>query len=262
MSSTQLNTTDNIVIQEILASEVSQERSKQLDIEEEKFQEGLLQSGWEGKLHCAAAGYMSRPLLYKNGLASYIYQAVETSDSVENILGTYVVSVKDIWFDGQKMALVFGYLARVLPAARNKGLGQRFFVELAKECTLKGIHISAGVIACTNVPQLRANIKTSAQTGQGFLGEQGIYVLSKESFPTIPIPADIAVQRIDSVEEIDALHEHIFGKDEIGFLGEQGIYVLSKESFPTIPIPADIAVQRIDSVEEIDALHEHIFGKD
>lgn len=121
---------DEISIVTLVVSDVSAELSATLDEQEETFQKDLEQQGregegWAARFHCAAQGYLPRPRLYGKGQGSYLCYALHN----EKCVGSYVLSTRDVWFQQEKLSLCYGYLARVSPAYRGKGLNLRFYAE-------------------------------------------------------------------------------------------------------------------------------------
>ena len=207
-----------------VVSEITPEVAVELDQMESDFQkeleeEGRGEGGWQGKFHCAAEGYMPRPRLYDEGRGSFIFEA-RSSASPSSLMGAYVISMRRVFWEGKELSLVYGYFARVLPAARGQGLNVKFYSIMTKFCISKGFHFALGVIARDNISSLKGQLRSNPATGYDFFAEQVLYVLPTSATTTMnpPSVADAVRSELSDVGDAAALFARIYDHDGLSLV--------------------------------------------
>ncbi|MDP2437411.1 MAG: hypothetical protein Q8P67_16830 [archaeon] len=205
----------SVEIQALDMAEIGAELSDFLNELERRFQDQLEENGrgehgWAGRLHCAADGYLKRPLLYEK---SWVFRAVLSSGEHRWHGGSYVVSQRQQWVGGRVQQHVFGYLARIPEEARSLGIGGRFFLHIHDFFSQDG-QLGSGIVARDNHASLKMTMRSGSVVGMQFAGEMVEYALLRDAFPSITVP-NASLRVLDTAEKADAVFERMFGNNSM-----------------------------------------------
>ena len=130
----------------------------------------------------------------------------------DTCMGHYIVSGRDVYFEGEPHTVAYGYLARVAPKLQTQGVGKFLMAQCIKDFG-KTHSVTHGTMARTNLAQLKVLTITRKITGSKFQGEGAIYLVDPADVPKAAVPANARVVRLDAEQECENQWEKLYGKE-------------------------------------------------